>query len=696
MCSKLSFSREDRRLWLIVSLCVFAVSLFVLWWNAAPSVTFHDSGEFAMAAASAGVPHPPGAPTWTMLASAFIRVGHFADPARGTNLFSGFCAAITLALLCGLMQVWVYLLFPSLPRWTPPAAGITAVLVMLHSSAFLEQALTTEQYTLMTALIMGILVVATAITLRRDAARPITGLFAFLGLLWGLAIGNHLSQVSLVFLVLWAVWVGTRKETRLRDFVRLGGVCAAGLITGLLVFLWVPIRAHADPLINWGNVKTLDRFIWAISRKQWPTRPISESPPGFIYEWFATYDPMGQFGIIGFLLVIIGLIVLVKKHKLWLGWLGAVAVPYSAGMLIGHMRQENVSVSYIVSYGVLDWHLPIYLMGAIAAAIGIGFIFYRLYEYRAGRMLWPSALVMISLLAVTAGLAVGRASLRDFSAPQDIVNAVLKTLPSDCILIVCEDDMVFNLPYYAYVSNPGSKYWVISRLKPVYYMMKPGGGWDDAKRIRYLTKPTKMDEEQPIRPPTLSLEKACHGRIFVDFAPRLTEEARYMVPAGLLLEVLGRPTTNEEIREAEQRWRREFPELLRDPKPNSHRLERDAWAVMYQRRGAFFTAREMWPEATDMFARSVRWVPNDTDIWFCLAHALEQSGDFRKAEEAYKTTIELGPYLSAPRSRLAVMYAQAGHYKEAERLLLEALKLDPNYKPARINLSIVRRQMQKQ
>ena len=56
--------------------------------GAAPGLVFHDCGEFAMAAASGGIPHPPGAPTWCLLATAFVKLGGFADAARGANLFS--------------------------------------------------------------------------------------------------------------------------------------------------------------------------------------------------------------------------------------------------------------------------------------------------------------------------------------------------------------------------------------------------------------------------------------------------------------------------------------------------------------------------------------------------------------------------------------------------------------------------------
>jgi hypothetical protein len=81
-------SKIIRHFW-IVALVVFIVSFATLTWHAAPSVTFHDSGEFTMMAASAGIGHPPGAPTYSLLASLFLKIFRFNDPAYGTNLFYG-------------------------------------------------------------------------------------------------------------------------------------------------------------------------------------------------------------------------------------------------------------------------------------------------------------------------------------------------------------------------------------------------------------------------------------------------------------------------------------------------------------------------------------------------------------------------------------------------------------------------------
>lgn len=81
-----------------LAVCIITAAFLVFIFCSAPSLTFHDSGELALAAASGGVPHPPGAPTWSVLATLFVHAGRFLDdPARGTNLLSGIWGAVNAA-----------------------------------------------------------------------------------------------------------------------------------------------------------------------------------------------------------------------------------------------------------------------------------------------------------------------------------------------------------------------------------------------------------------------------------------------------------------------------------------------------------------------------------------------------------------------------------------------------------------------
>ena len=90
----------------LVSLCVYVATL-------APGLTWaHDSadgGELATAAATLGIAHPPGYPTYLLLAHVFTRLP-VGEVATRTNLFSALCAASASALLAwtlmGLTMRW--------------------------------------------------------------------------------------------------------------------------------------------------------------------------------------------------------------------------------------------------------------------------------------------------------------------------------------------------------------------------------------------------------------------------------------------------------------------------------------------------------------------------------------------------------------------------------------------------------------
>jgi len=148
----------------------------------------------------------------------------------------------------------------------------------------------------------------------------------------------------------------------------------SGLAAGLLVFLWLPIRSHANPLIDWGNVKSFKQFMWSIQRKAWGRRALGSAPPDFAIEWIRTYAFTTQTGILALFSAFIGLLFTLKKRATLTIGLAAIAVPYAAGMIYGHLVQQYIDLSYLTSYGVDDWHLPIYMMLAGFAGFGVAAI----------------------------------------------------------------------------------------------------------------------------------------------------------------------------------------------------------------------------------------------------------------------------------------------------------------------------------
>jgi hypothetical protein len=232
----------------LVCLGVYLASL-------APGLTWaHDSadgGELAVAARTLGIAHPPGYPTYLLLAHplTLLPVG---EVATRTNLFSALCATGAVILL-----TWSLLQSGS----GPLAAG-AAGLALGCAPLLWSQAVVTEVHTLNA--LFAAMVLSFAVCARSTAGqapRQAGWLALAAGAVWGLGLGNHPTAflcVPLVGLVLWRLG-------------RPGLLGLAGLVLGLSVYLYLPLRAAADPPVNWGDPETFDRFWWVVSgRLYWP------------------------------------------------------------------------------------------------------------------------------------------------------------------------------------------------------------------------------------------------------------------------------------------------------------------------------------------------------------------------------------------------------------------------------------------
>ena len=88
-----------------------------------PSLSFWDCGEFAAAAWGVQIPHPPGAPLWTLVGRIAMIVPILHDPIARYNLLSVLASSVTVLLLY-LTLVRIIKLFKSpqnnfVPRQNP-------------------------------------------------------------------------------------------------------------------------------------------------------------------------------------------------------------------------------------------------------------------------------------------------------------------------------------------------------------------------------------------------------------------------------------------------------------------------------------------------------------------------------------------------------------------------------------------------
>jgi hypothetical protein len=80
----------------IIGVIVFLISLIVFFNTVQPSVSFWDCGEFSAAAYYLQVPHPPGAPFFTLLGNIFSKIPIVENIGLRVNLISVLSSALAV------------------------------------------------------------------------------------------------------------------------------------------------------------------------------------------------------------------------------------------------------------------------------------------------------------------------------------------------------------------------------------------------------------------------------------------------------------------------------------------------------------------------------------------------------------------------------------------------------------------------
>jgi tetratricopeptide (TPR) repeat protein len=196
-----------------------------------------------------GISHPAGFPAYNLIAKAitFLPLGSIAFR---VNLFSALLACMTLVVLYLSSIEIIKICFPESsvesrigPSLFPPA-------LLAFSSPFWFNSLIAEVYTLhsfFTVLIIYLL-------LLWKNSNDSRALF-FAALCFGLSAGNHGTVAFYLpaILVLFFAW---EKKHRIKNL----GITTLVFLIGFSVYLYLPIRSMAEPIIDWGNPETLQNF----------------------------------------------------------------------------------------------------------------------------------------------------------------------------------------------------------------------------------------------------------------------------------------------------------------------------------------------------------------------------------------------------------------------------------------------------
>ncbi len=178
----------------IVAGLIFFVTTVIYLSTLAPTVAFWDCGEFITTAYTLGIPHPPGAPFYTLLGRIFSMLP-FGEIAFRVNLLSAAAgiATVVLIYLCTvrLLSTWLDR-ENTIQQVAILVGGVVASLSTAFSFSFWNNAIEAEVY----GLSMCITMLAVWVALRWDDANKDHNsdrLLLFIAYLFGLGAGVHLQ-----------------------------------------------------------------------------------------------------------------------------------------------------------------------------------------------------------------------------------------------------------------------------------------------------------------------------------------------------------------------------------------------------------------------------------------------------------------------------------------------------------------------
>jgi len=399
-----------------------------------------DGGELATAVYTLGLVHSPGYPSYLLLAQ-IARLVPFASFAQRLNAFSALCAAAAVftlsAVAAGHLRAEPAEASGRPDGGTYLAGGLAGLLFGLCEVVW-TQAIIVEVYALAALFCASLIGLALWIE-RAPAAGPYARRLVLFGLIAGIGMGSHYMMVFAgVFAALYLLLSGPRRLLRASSLLAIPAFAA-----GLSVFAYLPLRAGAVPLSNWGNPDTLSRFWGEISVAVYRGRvDITLIPERILPLVRSVVD---QLSMPGTALALLGLIGWRREHK-----------PLLTAALVTAALNLAFTASYY-SVDTLPYIYPTLILLALAAGSAVHRMVFAWLpaEVHSGPALRGPAYAALTALVCAPLLVRGVPIVSQATIEADTTSRrIIESLPAGSLIISNEDRLTFALRYAAAVSVP--------------------------------------------------------------------------------------------------------------------------------------------------------------------------------------------------------------------------------------------------
>ena len=247
---------------------VFIIILGVYLYTIAPTVSFWDTGEFIASSHILGVPHPPGTPFFVLLGRIFDIIIPFREVAKRINFLSTLSTAIAGGFLYLVILRVIQRFRENRGKRLPLSTHLISVFAAVgagFSYSVWDSSVETEVY----ATSILILILCLWLTRHWDEHRGERGDNNFLLLLIYLiflSFGVHLLPLLLIPGILVFIIMTDAKVLKNPKLI---GMAIVLVVIGVSTYLYLIVRAHANPPINEVNPTTASELMDVILRRQY-------------------------------------------------------------------------------------------------------------------------------------------------------------------------------------------------------------------------------------------------------------------------------------------------------------------------------------------------------------------------------------------------------------------------------------------
>ncbi|HAW50260.1 TPA: hypothetical protein DCX16_04870, partial [bacterium] len=643
-------------------------------------------GELITCAWTLGIAHPPGYPLYTLFGKVWTTLIPIGNIAFRMNMES--------ALFASLAVMMVY--FITLKLTSKIIPSIVASLILAFSLTFWEQAVIAEKYTLNA--LFATIIIFILLKWQETRSQRLLYLFSFI---LGLSFCHHFQTIYLVpasifFILATLLKIKSQKskikmtnqKSKIIHFNKFlpqfcifwlapvkgrhFAFCIFLFILSLTLWLYLPLRASQEPVMNWGDPKTLDRFIEHIGVSAYKDIYFTSSLKIMFNNLKAH------------------LLFFPDQFTMYLVWIGAIGI-------IFFLRRKTIffflvlivlinilfSIRYTIP-NIKDYYIPSFIIFAISFGYGVSNIS-RVFQNLPSATYFLSVFLLLPLILFKFHYLQNNRSRHYFS--YDYGMNIIKPLKEKGIFLVKGDDPLFQLWYLQIVENIRKD---ISIVVNWHNDMATQLDWKDKREGQSLSN--IVNNNIGVRP------------IYLYSNPEI-KNTYSLIPEGRCYRIVFKEELNKLVKKISKtqpdfKIRGLYDKAIFKEDPRVKACI-ESYAIVYSNYGSFYSSLGLYNKAIVEFKKALKICPNSEKFRDNLKDAFQnlsatyrnlgldyyKKGMYDEAIVKFEKALTLNPNDLLLLDNLGSLYSIKARYSKAISMFRKILEIEPNNLQVRKNLS---------